>query len=96
MYPEPQAANFLSDEQTTANHSSPTVFTQSHVIHIVDAICKAQRHVTCFTFSSKLLGARDTVDQGMLLASSLHELTAGAQALQKPRRFERLVAGTSS
>ena len=74
-----KTGNYLSDKQTTASHSSPTIFTQSYVIHIVGAICKAQRHVTRFTFSSELLGASGTVDHGMLLALSLHECTAGAQ-----------------
>ena len=58
----------------------PPFFTQSCVTHIVDAICKAQRHVTRSTFSSELLSASDTVDHGMLLALSLHEFTAGAQS----------------
>ena len=76
----PKAVDYLSDEQTIANHSNPTVFTQSCVIHIVDAICKAQRHVTRFAFSSELLSASDTVVLGMLLALALHEFTAGAQS----------------
>ena len=63
-----------------ANHSSPTTFTQPCVIHIVDATCKAQRHVTRSTFCSELLSASDAVDHGMLLALSLHEFTAGAQS----------------
>ena len=77
---DPKAANYLRDEQITAKHSSPTIFTQSCVIHIVNAACKAQRHVTRSTFSSELLSASDTVDHGMLLALSLHELIAGAQS----------------
>ena len=70
---------YLSDEQTTANHGKSTIFTQSCVVHIVEAICKAQRHVTRSTFSSELFSASDTVDHGMLLALSLHEFSAGAQ-----------------
>ena len=50
------------------------------MVHIVGAICKAQRHVTRFTFSSELLSASDTVDHGMLPAPSLHEFIAGAQS----------------
>ena len=75
-----KTANHSSDEQTITNHSSPTIFTQLCVIHIVDAICKAQRHVTRSTFSSELLSASDIMDHGMLLALSLHEFTAGAQS----------------
>ena len=75
-----RAANYLSDEQTIANHGRSVIFTQSCVIHIVDAICKAQRHVIRSTFSSELLSASDTVDHGMLLALSLHGFSAGAQS----------------
>ena len=78
--PNLKTANNLSDKQTVANHSNPSIFTQSCVIHIADAICKAQRHVTRSTFSSELLSASGTVDHGMLLAPSLHEFMAGAQS----------------
>ena len=76
--PNPKTATYLSDVQTTAGHGKSSTFTQSCVVHIVDAICKAQRHVTRSTFSSELLIASDTVDHGMLLALSLHGFTAGA------------------
>ena len=56
------------------------ISSHNNVVHIVDAICKAQRHVNRSTFSSELLSASDTVDHGMLLALSLHEFTAGAQS----------------
>ena len=85
--PNSKAANYLSDEQTTANHGKPTIFTQSRVIHIVDAICKAQRHVTRSTTSSDLLSASDTVDHGMLLALSLHEFSAGAQSAAEAKNL---------
>ena len=78
--PDPKTATYLSDEQTTAEHGESNTFTQSCVVHIVDAICKAQRHVSRSTFSSELLSASETVDHGMLLALSLHEFTAGAQS----------------
>ena len=58
--PNPKTANYFSGKQTIANHSSPIIFTQACVIHIVDAICKAQRHVTRPTFSSELLSASDS------------------------------------
>ena len=75
-----KTANYLTDKQAIANNSNPSVFTQSCVIHIVDAICRAQRHVTRSAFSSELLSASDTVDHGMLPALSLHEFTAGTQS----------------
>ena len=78
--PNSKAANYPSDKQTIANHGKPPIFTQSCVVHIVDALCKAQRHVSRSTFSSELLSASDTVDHGMLLVLSLHEFTAGAQS----------------
>ena len=77
--PNSKTATYLSDEQTTTKHGKSNTFTQQYVVHIVDAICKAQRHVTRSTFSSELLSASDAVDHGMLLALFLHEFTAGAQ-----------------
>ena len=55
-------------------------YTSSSPVHIIDAVCKSQRHVTRSTFSSELLSACDTVDHGMLLALTMHELTAGVQS----------------
>ena len=78
--PNLKTATYLSDAQTTAEHGKSSTFTQSFVVHIVDAICKAQRHVTRSTFSSELLSASDTVGHSMLLALSLHGFTAGAQS----------------
>ena len=78
--PNSKTANYLSDEQPIANHGNSTIITQSCVVHIVDAICKAQRHVTRSTFSSELLSASGTVDHCMLLALSLHEFSAGVQS----------------
>ena len=53
--PNRKTANNPNEKRIIANHNSPTIFTQSCVIHIVDATCKAQRHVTRSTFSSELL-----------------------------------------
>ena len=86
--PNPKMVSYFSGKQTTANHSSPTVFTQPCVIHIVDAICKAQRHVTRSSFSGELLSASDTVDHGMLLALSFHGFTAGAQSAAEAKALK--------
>ena len=37
-------------KRNIANHSSPTILPHSCVVHIVDAICKAQSHVTRSTY----------------------------------------------
>ena len=62
-------------------------FATSTTVHIVDAICKSQRHVTRSTFSSELLSACDTVDHGMLLALSLHEFSKGPQSTFSARQL---------
>ena len=54
-------------------------------IHILDAICKSQRHVTRSTFSSELLSACDTADHGMLIALMLHELNCGIRSIAECR-----------
>ena len=56
------------------------IYTSTSPVHLIDAVCKSQRHVTRSTFSSELLSACDTVDHGMLLALTVHELTAGVQS----------------
>ena len=77
---ESEASAHQNKNNSSVNPGRANVFTQSCVVHIIDAICKAQRHVTRSTFSSELLSASDTVDHGMLLALSLHEFSAGAQS----------------
>ena len=62
-------------------------FAKSAVVHIVDAVCKSQRHVTRSTFSSELLSACDTIDHGMLLALSLHEFSKGPQSTFSARQL---------
>ena len=47
-------------------------------IHILDYICRIQKHVTRSTFSSELFGVCDTQDHGFLLATLLHQLVQGA------------------
>ena len=67
--------------------SADSDYSKSTVVHIVDAICKSQRHVTRSTFSSELLSACDTVDHGMLLALSLHEFSKGPQSTFSARQL---------
>ena len=88
-------SNHGSSEIITARHSSSEIitaqntsaYTTSAQVHIVDAICKSQRHVTRSTFSSELLSACDTIDHGMLLALSLHEFTSGPQSTASARQL---------
>ena len=46
-------------------------------IHVLDYICKSQRHVTRSTFSAELLAAGDAIDQGVLVSHMLCELEEG-------------------
>ena len=46
-------------------------------VHLVEYACKSQRHVTRSTFAAELLGAGDTIDQGLLISQLIHELEVG-------------------
>ena len=43
-------------------------FTNSSVVHMIEWVCKGQRHVARSTFAAELLSAGDATDQGLLLA----------------------------
>ena len=47
------------------------------VVHVLDWVCKNQRHVNRSTFAAELLSAGDAVDQGLLLSQILHEIKNG-------------------
>jgi hypothetical protein len=55
------------------------------VIHVLDWVCKNQRHVTRSTFASELLSAGDAVDQGLLLAQLLQEIVHGPMSATEAR-----------
>jgi hypothetical protein len=59
-------------------------------VHVVDSICKSQRHVARSTFSNELLNACDAIDQGMLLALSLHEFSKGVQSAEQARALREI------
>ncbi len=50
---------------------------RSCIVHILDYVCKGQRHVARSTFAAELLSAGDPTDQGLLLAQQLHEMLSG-------------------
>jgi hypothetical protein len=50
----------------------------SRMVHVLDYICKTQRHVTRSTFGAELFAACDTIDHGLLLATILHQVNTGA------------------
>ena len=45
--------------------------------HLIDFQAKGQRRVVRATFTAELLGGCDTIDKGILLAQTLHELQTG-------------------
>ena len=77
-------------ETSSAAHGATFAFDSSCKVHVVDSICKSQRHVTRSTFSSELLNACGTIDQGMLLALSLHEFNKGVQSAGQSRTLREL------
>ena len=50
-------------------------FTNPGPCHVLDWCCKSQRHVCRSTFASELLSACDALDQGLLVAQIVHEVT---------------------
>ena len=55
------------------------------IVHMLDWVCKNQRHVNRSTFSAELLSAGDAVDQGLLLSQVLHELEHGSMTAVEAR-----------
>ena len=47
-------------------------------VHVIDYICRSQKHVTRSTFSSELFGGCDTIDHGFLLVTLLHQIHCGS------------------
>ena len=54
-------------------------------VHVVDWVCKAQRHVCRSTFAAELLGAGDAVDQGILVSHMFYEIQHGALTAAQAR-----------
>jgi hypothetical protein len=67
-------------------------FVCSCIVHILDYVCKGQRHVARSTFAAELLSAGDTTDQGLLLAQQLHEMLSGPVDATEAREL-RLTGG---
>ena len=61
-------------------------------VHVVDWVCKSQRHVTRSTFSAELLAAGDAVDHGILVSHLFHELEHGPMDARTARN-QRLEGG---
>ena len=61
-------------------------------VHVVDWLCKNQRHVTRSAFSAELLSGGDAVDQGLLLSQLMHELAHGPMSAVEARN-QRLSGG---
>jgi hypothetical protein len=55
--------------------------------HVIDWVCKSQRHVSRSTFASELLSAGDTVDQAIVISQMLYELRHGILEAQKAREL---------
>ena len=58
---------------------------QTTTVHVLEWVCKNQRHVNRSTFSAELLSAGDAVDQGLLLSQVLHEIENGPMSAVEAR-----------
>ena len=52
-------------------------FSSNKTIHLIDQVCKSQRHVCRSTFAAELLAAGDAADHGILLSHMIYELEHG-------------------
>ena len=64
-----------SSQQPVA-HLQPFIDSPA-VSHIIEWVCKSQKHVTRSTFAAELLSAGETIDFGLLLAQMLKEVETG-------------------
>ena len=55
--------------------------------HILEWVCKAQRHVVRSTFAAELLGACDALDQGVLISQMLRESSSGVLSAAQARQL---------
>ena len=70
------------------NTTESFVVTQKETtVHVLDWLCKNQRHVTRITFVAELISGGDAVDQGMLLSQLLHELACGPVTATEAREL---------
>ena len=58
---------------------------QTTTVHVLEWVCKNQRHVNRSTFSAEL-SAGDAADQGLLLSQALHELSNSPMTAVEARR----------
>jgi hypothetical protein len=57
--------------------STAEFFHKDSLVHLLEYLCKAIRHVTRSTFSSELHAACDTADLAILICLMLHEIAHG-------------------
>ena len=79
------SGRFRADATNDTRAKAHAAYGSPGKVHILDSICKSQRHVTRSTFRSELLSACDTADHGMLIALMLHELNCGIRSVAECR-----------
>ena len=62
-------------------------FRAKGVIHLLEYLCKALRHVTRSTFSSELHACCDSADLGILILLMLHEIEKGTVTCAQARQL---------
>ena len=69
------------------------MFTSRCIVHMLEWVCKGQRHVAGSTFAAELISAGDAADQGLLLAQHLHEMLSGLMDAVAAREQRLTVRG---
>ena len=68
--------------------SSPQVYMQGSCIHhIVDYVCRSEKHVTRSTFAAELFSACDAAGHGIFLALGMHEVLCGVSSKEYNRKL---------
>jgi hypothetical protein len=62
-------------------------FHSSGIIHVLEYICKALRHVTRSTFSSELHACCDSADLAILILLMIHEMLSGTMTSSQARHL---------
>ena len=57
------------------------------ICHVLDWACKSQRHVVRSTFGAELLGATDSIDQGIIVSQMLYEVRNGSITANEARKM---------
>ena len=67
----------VAGDHSVDGNDPHTYINKSCVHHVLEYVCKSEKHVTRSTFSAELFSACDTADQAIILAIELNEVFCG-------------------